>query len=93
MATEKLITSLEDLQNAAKQAALDGICTIRLQDGEKLVLVQAQAAPQAQDFHEVTDPEEEKVVFSCLRPGGQYYAGEQAREELKRRLAARGIKV
>lgn len=65
---------------------------------EKLITGQnaakkAEAASPGQEYHDVTDPEEEKVVLSCLQPSGQYYAGNRALDELKKRLAARGIKA
>lgn len=88
MAAEKRITSLSDLQEAAKLAAADGSCTIRLAGGESLVLVQPKQ-PAVPERHDVTDPAEEQVVLSCLEPGGKYYSSADALLEVKRRLAAR----
>lgn len=43
------------------------------------------------ELHPVMDPEEERVVLSCLRPGGHTFHADDARNELIRRLADRGI--
>lgn len=92
MASEKLIRNLADLQAAARQASQDGLCKIRLAGGETLVLLQPEPAAVTEPRHEVTDPGEEKAVLSCLRSDGRYYSGDEAGNELNRRLAARGIK-
>lgn len=91
MALERVIKDLLDLREAAAQAARDGVCKIRLASGETLLIYPIQGASPGEEIHDVTDPAEQQVVLSCLRPGGKTYSEAEAREELKRRLAARGI--
>ncbi len=92
MAAEKMIASLKDLEEAARVAVQDGLCKIRLAGGPELVLYPAGGAAKDDEIlHDITDPEEEKVVLSCLRPGGKVYNGDEAREVLARQFRARGI--
>jgi hypothetical protein len=83
-----LVESLKDLQNAAHVAAKQGMCKIRLISGETFALC---PVDPDEEIHVVTDPEEEKVVLSCLTPGGKTFSGEQLKEEVTRRLRARGV--
>lgn len=91
MDSEKLIKSLADLQAAAAAALQDGQCRVRLISGESLVIYPAEASTKREEFYDVTDPTERKVVLSCLEPGGKVYSAAEAREELIRRSLALGI--
>ncbi|MGE5674910.1 MAG: hypothetical protein ACM3XM_13725 [Mycobacterium leprae] len=88
MADEKLVQSLKDLQTAAQLAAQQGMCKIRLISGETFALY---PVDPNEEVHVVTDSEEEKVVLSCLTPGGKTFTGEQLKAEVQKRLRARGM--
>jgi hypothetical protein len=88
MGKEKVVKDLLDLQKAAATALQDGVCRIRLTSGESLVIY---PAPK-EEIYDVTDAHEREVVLSCMEPGGTVYSAGEAREELRRRLAAKGIR-
>lgn len=90
MAPEKVITSLLDLEEASRLASEQGLCRIRLADGEAFILCRAQPGAGEETCFDVTDPDEIEVVLSCLRTDGKTYSPEEARAELERRWSALG---
>lgn len=92
MGEGKLVENLQDLQEAIHQAVREGICRIRLVGGQSVVLYPTSSPAANEEVHEVTDLEEEKIVLSCLDPGGKTYTSDEARAEILRRRMARRMK-